>query len=211
MSATARAYQAVRGLILDGTLPPGSRLKEEELAERIGVSRTPIREALRRLVAEGLAAKPDSGAGVLVPDWSYRELEEQFRLRGLMEAHAVTLAASRISDEEIERLQALADAMETCVAHKGDDYLTLNGEFHHTILSAAGSRLLAALMPHLVEVPVINRTFHAYDQAALERSNRHHRELVAALRLRDADWAASVMRSHIANAWHSWSSGMAAP
>lgn len=204
MNATTRAYRSIRALILDGSLPPGCRLKEEELAERIGVSRTPVREALRQLVADGLASRPEQGGGLQVPDLSHDELEEKFHLRGLIEAYAVTIACPRITDEQLDELHRLADAMEACVAHKGGDYIELNAAFHRTILAAADSRLLATLMPHLVEVPVVHRTFHAYDQAALERSNRHHRELVAALRLKDAQWAASVMRSHIANAWHSW-------
>lgn len=211
MNAATRAYQSIRAMILDGTLPPGSRLKEEDLAERVGVSRTPIREALRRLVSEGLAGRPERGGGALVPDLSFDELEEKFQLRGMLEAQAATLAATRIDRAGVDRLQELADRMEACVAHKGGDYIGLNADFHRTILLAAGSRLLQRLMPHVVEMPVVHRTFHAYDRSALERSNQHHRELVAALRLCDPQWAAHVMRSHIANAWHSWAAGMRPP
>ncbi len=206
-SAVDQAYLAIRSGILDGSLQPGCRLKEEELADRIGVSRTPIREALRRLLTDGMAERANGTSAITVAAFSTADIEDSFRLRGLMEAHAVSLAATRIDALQLARLQVLVDEMEQLVntGSKPKSYLNLNGEFHRVILDASGSRRLAQLMPHVVELPIVTRTFHAYDQAALQRSNFQHRELVAALQMKDAEWAAAVMRSHITNAWHSWS------
>jgi DNA-binding GntR family transcriptional regulator len=210
--ASERAYRFIRTGILDGSIEAGSRLKEEELAERIGVSRTPIREALRQLLADGMAERLPGGIAIVVPEFSLTDLEDVFRLRGMLESHAAALAAQRITDEQLKTLQRLVADMERMVESrtKPDAYLDLNGEFHRTILDASGSRRLALLMPQVVELPIIARTFHAYDQAALERSNLHHAGLTTALAARDPDWAAAVMRSHIASAWRSWRDGHAA-
>ena len=205
--ASDRAYQWIRSGILDGSLEPGRRLKEEELAFVIGVSRTPIREAVRRLLNDGMAERLPGASAIAVAAFSSADIEDSFRLRGLLEAHAVSLAASRMNAEQLTRLQYLVDEMERLVntGGKPKGYLDLNSEFHQVILAASDSRRLAQLMPHVVELPIVMRTFDAYDQAALQRSNYQHRELVAALQMRDAEWAAAVMRSHITNAWHSWS------
>ena len=204
--AADRAYLTIRSSILDGSLEPGRRLKEEELAARIGVSRTPVREALRRLLNDGMAERVAGASTISVAEFSTADIEDSFRLRGLLEAHAVSLACGRMRREQLARLQTLVDEMERLVnsGNKPKRYLDLNSEFHRVILEASGSRRLAQLMPFVVELLIVVRTFHAYDQAALQRSNFQHREVVAALQMQDADWAAAVMRSHITNAWHSW-------
>jgi DNA-binding GntR family transcriptional regulator len=204
--ASERAYQHIRQAILRGDLPPGSRLKEEELAAQIGVSRTPIREGLRQLLAEGLADRPDGGATIIVAAFSTADLEDLFRLRAMLESHAAALAAERITDEQIGLLQSLVADMDAMISSgsKPAGYLDSNAAFHRCILEASGSRRLAMLMPHVVEAPFVARTFDAFDREALERSNAHHSEITRALAVRDGEWAAAVMRAHITNAWHSW-------
>jgi DNA-binding GntR family transcriptional regulator len=204
--ASERAYRQIRTGILDGSIAAGTRLKEEELAALIGVSRTPVREALRHLLAEGMAERPEGGAAIMVTEFSLSDLEDMFRLRVMLESHAVALAAQRITADQLACLREMVDDMDRMVAShtKPAAYLDRNSVFHRTILEASGSRRLALLMPHVVELPIVARTFHAYDQAALERSNAHHAELTRALAARDAEWAGAVMRSHIMNAWHSW-------
>jgi DNA-binding GntR family transcriptional regulator len=198
--AVEEAAEALRVAILDGTLRPGSRLGEVELAEQLGVSRTPVREALRRLVAEGLVeVLPNRGARVV--EWSAADLDEIYDLRALLESHGATRAATRISAGELPVLDKLCADMESCAGpgrNRDLDRLAgLNAEFHRRILDASGSARLAALVGTVVRVPLVLRTFHDYTAEALERSSGHHREIVAALRAGDPQWAGSVMRSHV--------------
>ena len=94
--ASERAYAEIRGLILSGDAPPGSSLTEEALADICGVSRTPVREALRRLEAELYVVRSDSQR-LYVADWNSEDLAEMFTLRAMLEAHAAARAASRIT------------------------------------------------------------------------------------------------------------------
>lgn len=199
--AARRAYARIKADIHSGALPPGERLKEELLAERIGVSRTPVREALRRLGTEGLVDfEPNQGA--VVAAWSLRDIEEIFDLRAVLESHGMRLSATRIADSAIDELESLADGMERAVAGgRGADAVErisrLNDRFHKIILEAAGNRRLVRLLASIVEMPVVLRTFALYSDGQLRRSFDHHREMIAALRARDPDWAAAVMASHV--------------
>jgi DNA-binding GntR family transcriptional regulator len=198
--AVQDAVDALRAAILHGELRPGARLGEVELAEQLGVSRTPVREALRRLAAEGLVdISPNRGARVV--SWSVSELEDIYELRALLESHAATRAASRIDEAELPVLEKLCRDMEQC-ADPGrgrdlDRLAALNTEFHRRILDASGSVRLVALVSSVVQIPLVLRTFHDYSAEALQRSLGHHREIVAALRAGDPQWAGSVMRSHV--------------
>ncbi|HEY0832405.1 MAG TPA: GntR family transcriptional regulator [Azospirillum sp.] len=194
------AYQALRAGIIGGRYPAGSPLREITLAAEIGVSRTPIREALRRLDAEGLVdLVPNYGATVCA--WTPRDFEEIFELRALLESHAAARAATRITAAGIEALAELCDGMDAAAQGGRPDRLDriadLNDRFHKGLLSAAESRRLADLLASLVEMPLVLRTYHRYSEDELRRSLGHHREIVAALRAGDGVWAASVMRAHV--------------
>ena len=198
--AAGDAYETLRQSILSGSLAGGKRLGEVDLASDLGVSRTPIREALRRLAAEGLVEiAPNKGARVA--RWSSDDLDEMYRLRAHLEGYGAALAAARIKDSVIEELTELCEKMES---HEGrhtvrdlDRITTLNSNFHAVILDAAGSPRLSSLLSSVVEVPLAFRAFRRYSAEALNRSMGHHRDLVAALSARDGDWAGAVMRSHI--------------
>ena len=110
-----KAYAAIRQAIADQHFQPGERLTEERLAEQIGVSRTPVREALRRLSADGiLELLPNLGARL--PSWSMDELDEIFGLRQVLEAYGAELAAVRISPAQLAELRQLCDSMERLAA-----------------------------------------------------------------------------------------------
>jgi DNA-binding GntR family transcriptional regulator len=198
--AAERAYLDIRAGILTGRHEPGSRLREAELARRIGVSRTPVREALRRLTADGLV-EVSANRGAQVVTYSDGDLEEIFDLRALLESHAHARAAERLDAAAISRLSELADAMEELGT--SDDpaararIAELNREFHGTIIDASGSPLLTTLLQQVIQVPLVHRTFHRYTPEALARSFQHHREIIAALAARDGAWAGAVMRSHV--------------
>ncbi len=197
--AADRVYLAVRRGILDGGRALGSRLREEELAGELGVSRTPVREALRRLESDGLVVlQPHRGA--VVAQYDEDDLEEIFGLRALLEGFGARRAASRIGAPELDRLDELCDRMEAQVARPRpdlDEVSALNLDLHQSVLAAAGNSRLVALLSTVVQVPLVQRTFQRYSPAALSRSMGHHRELVAALRAGDGLWAESVMRSHV--------------
>ncbi len=204
-NAVEKAYAEIRDAIHAGRFPPGTHLKEGELAEMIGVSRTPIREALRRLNAEG-SVHFMRNHGAFVADWSVDEIKEIFDLRAMLEGYAVERAAERASPEQVARLRELAEEMVALEATGTSDALSriaeANGEFHRIITQAAGARRLSTMMAQVIEVPLVLRTFHRYNAEALRRSLRHHMEIVSAFEVRDGTWAGSVMRSHIAAAWH---------
>ncbi len=200
-----KAYSAIRERVLSGEYPAGSRLREEELAEAVGVSRTPVREALRRLDAEGVVEfVPNRGAQVAV--WSRQDLEEIFSLRALLEGYGARLAASKMEPAELEELAALADQMET-IARRGieghyDQMALLNGRFHRLVVEAARNRRLATLVGSIVELPLQQRTLRRYSDEDLTRSMRQHRELIDALAAGDTKWAEAVMQAHVLAARH---------
>jgi len=201
--AVDRVYASLRSGILDGTYPEGTRLGEVELAEALGVSRTPVREALRRLGSEGLVETlPNKGARVRT--WSTRELDAIFDLRALLEGHAAALAAPRISDADLAVMADLVERMEDATAGPGApdyDLITdLNGRFHTAVVAAADNPLLPEVARSFVHVPIVVRTFRRYTPERLRRSMRQHRELFDALAARDAAWAEAVMRTHILSA-----------
>jgi len=197
--AVERAYRQIKTDVLAGIHPIGARLKEEELAEQTGVSRTPVREALRRLNAEGLVDfTPHQGA--YVATWSSQDIEEIFGLRAVLESYGVRLAATRISDLQIDELEAMADAVEAAAEEGALDLgriSRLNDRFHKIMLSAAGNKRLVRLLSGIVEMPIVLRTYGIYTPEQLRRSFNHHRELITALRVRDPDWAAAVMEAHV--------------
>ncbi|MEV0074544.1 MULTISPECIES: GntR family transcriptional regulator [unclassified Amycolatopsis] len=202
-TSTTRTVDALRELILRGDFPAGSRLGEVELAVRLGVSRTPVREALTRLAAEGLVELvPNRGARV--SQWSVEELEGIFDLRTQLEPQLTALAAPNASDADLAALDELAAHMVE-VGHPGpgqdlDALVPLNREFHAKLVALAGHPALAGALATAVHAPVVLRNFHTYDEQSLRRSLAHHVEIVAALRAGDPDWARAVMTAHIRNA-----------
>jgi DNA-binding GntR family transcriptional regulator len=198
--AAERAYAAIRDGILAGDHLQGARLREEELADAIGVSRTPVREALRRLQADGLV-ELGVNRGAQVVSYSDADLVEIFDLRALLESHAHAQAAEVIDAAALGHLRQLAEEMEGLADRRRTRWLDriaeLNRDFHWTIIRAAGSPRLELLLQQVVQVPLVHRTFHRYTPDALQRSFAHHRELISALEARDGTWAGAVMRSHV--------------
>ncbi|SNS71107.1 GntR family transcriptional regulator [Actinomadura mexicana] len=198
--AVDRVYTRLRADILDGVHPPGARLGEAELAATTGASRTPVREALRRLEVEGLVeVLPHRGARV--PDWTPEDLEEIYDLRMLLESAAARRAATRVTAADVDRMDELCRLMEAAVAPGAgqdlDRVANLNTEFHDIVRAAASSGRLVSMLNAVVRLPLVMRTFHRYSPADLARSSAHHRELAAALRAGDGTWAESVTRAHV--------------
>lgn len=196
------AYRFVRDAIISGELKAGQPLQEARLAERIGVSRTPVREALSRLGSEGLVVLERYRRGY-VADFSREDVAEIFRLRAKLEAHGAGRAATRITPAGIERLERLEAEMETVFDDLGwHGHLTqfdiLNNEFHAAIVEAAESPRLEKILASSLELPA--SIFNAYSEPLAERTRRTHRqhhEIISALRARNPDWAEAAMSAHL--------------
>ena len=200
MRAAERAYSTVRDGILHGAYAAGTRLTEQELAHAAGVSRTPVREALRRLHAEGLVQfEPNHGA--VVAQFEPADAEEIFELRALLEPISARRAAERATPDMIAELRSLADQQKLESVRRRGDYLVrigeLNGRFHRLLQAASGSARLEKALAGLIEAPLILRTFGQYTNEELRRSAAQHLELVQALEAHDPQWAHSIMRTHI--------------
>lgn len=198
--AVERAYQLIRGNIVAGRYESGQHLRSEELALAVGVSRTPVREALRRLHSEGLVDFR-TNYGAYVTGWTLGDLDEVFGLRTVLESYAAELAATALTPAEIDQIGVLAETTHTLALEKGpgfrDRIAVANNALHAIIIGAAASRRLSAMISGVMEMPLVMRTLSYYSDDALLRSAGHHRELCAAFRARDPRWAASIMRCHL--------------
>jgi DNA-binding GntR family transcriptional regulator len=203
VTSTGRVLDLLREEILNDAFAPGARLGEVELASQLGVSRTPIREALRQLAAEGLIElTPNRGARVL--SWTLEELESLFELRTTLEPRLTGVAARRATEADITELARLADRMAEVGAPGPDQDLAalipLNRAFHAKLVELADAPAFAAALAGAVRAPLTQRNFRAYDEDSMRRSLAHHREIVAAIRARDPEWARAVMTAHLRNA-----------
>ena len=204
--ASDRAYAAIRAHLLGGQVKAGEQLPEDQLAQITGVSRTPVREAVRRLENELLLVRSDTKR-LFVADWSRDDIEELFTLRQMLECHAAERAAQRLSREQIAALEQINGELTAAVEGPSPDiarFLDANRAFHEVIVEAAESPRLGQLLARLVEAPVVLRTARTYSQDDLRQSARDHDELVAAFAARDPDWARAVMGSHLRRAFHTF-------
>jgi DNA-binding GntR family transcriptional regulator len=194
--------ERLRALILTGEYGPEERLIEEQLAERLGVSRTPVRQALTMLEAEGLVEiTPNRGATVC--SFSIEDVWDIYDLRAVLEGHAARRAAGRIERRELERLRELAREMEG-LPGQFDDHeeeiralVALNQEFHGTIVEASRNRRLERLINRTVEIPLMFKAFYWYTSHERTISNHYHRQILEALENGDADRAEIIMREHV--------------
>lgn len=195
-----RAYQGIRHAILTGDLRPGEHLVEQQLAALTGTSRTPVREALRRLVGEGLATARNRHRFVTV--FSEEEAAVVFDLRATLEGYAAGLAAARIEEHELAHLAALTEAIDALDEDAGDAavrrYAELNDAFHTAIIEATRSHQVRLLAAQAIAIPlVVLKRFVCDQRIDIARSNAQHRDIVAALAQRNADWARAAMAGHI--------------
>ncbi|BCQ27049.1 FCD domain-containing protein (plasmid) [Caballeronia sp. NK8] len=194
-------YVAIKDALAGGQYGAGQYLREEVLARSLGVSRTPVREALRRLDAEGwVETRPNYG--VRVKAWTLQDAREIFEARLLIEPYLAGRAALSIGASDIARLKELADAMLAITQHPTtaescEAWFTANGEFHAIITAAANNARLDRSLRSMKETPLIKWTFDTYDDRDRERSARQHFEIVLALEQRNAAWAEAVTRCHI--------------
>ncbi|CAN5913784.1 GntR family transcriptional regulator [soil metagenome] len=196
-------FERLRRWILEGEYEPDERLVEEQLAERLGVSRTPIRQALTMLEAEGLVElTPNRGATVC--SFSVDEVWDIYDLRAVLEGHAARRAATRIGVSELDELRSLVAEMERTTPQRFADHgeeirwlVARNQEFHGTIVDASLNRRLTTLIRRTVEIPLMFKAFFWYTPHERTISNHYHRQILHALEHGDAERAEIVMREHV--------------
>jgi len=205
MSRTVElAYDFIYSAIASGRLKPGAHIPEEMISAELQVSRTPVREAIRRLETEGLVVLTrNSGADVAL--FSREEIVETFRLRAMLEGYAAERAATRITPAQLAALEKLVQEMLALSRETAEvDLLTntrLNVAFHLAIAEAAQSQRLYALIRALVHVPLTIMHHDGWGvQLAHARGYDEHARIVEALRARDPDLTRSLMQAHILGA-----------
>jgi len=199
-NAAEAAASVIRRAILEGRAAPGEPLREEHLASELGISRTPIREALLILQTEGIVdAAPKRGA--VVRSYEPDEIADLYETRAVLEGHAAARAARHITDAELELLR------ESCARYASmltdGDTVSLvqeNRRFHGRLVAAARSQSTERLIDAVTRVPLIYRSFHWYSPQEKELGLYYHRRILHALERRDAMRAAALMQEHIREA-----------
>jgi DNA-binding GntR family transcriptional regulator len=189
-------YEKLHDEILAGKLAPGSRLKQEELTERLGVSRTPVREALRRLESEGLIQFVRRNLAIvsLIPR---KQIEEIFDLRALIESYAAEKAAERLDEKTSKRLHQLIAEMDACHSKRQTEkLLRSNDEFHRLICSLSGNETLLNVLEQIWRDIRRLRFNYLVTTEGHERSTREHKQLVAALERGDKEVIRKIVREH---------------
>jgi DNA-binding GntR family transcriptional regulator len=195
-SLAERAYLAIRGLIVSLELPPGSVLNERALIERLGIGRTPVREALRRLAQERLV-EVFPRRGMIVTTVEIRDLASLSEIRSVLEAEAARLAAERATSAEREELGALIEELDRHDARDQRALMAFDERIHRTIYRCAHNTFLAETLEEYYVLAL--RIWHlALEQAAeLEAAVQEHRDLLVAIRDGDGERAARIIRTHV--------------
>jgi len=203
MAQVDTAVEMIRERLISGTLTPGERLGEAELAVELNMSRTPVREALRLLSAEGLV-QIHTNRGARVAAWSADELDAVFEIRLRLEGFAARRAAEKATVEQTDHLHEIATRIAFHARPGAERNLAevarYNSQFHLEILDIAASPALSAAVSGVVFLAVLSKTHESFDDAAFQRSVNHHFEIVAAIRAGQGAWAENTMRSHMLSA-----------
>jgi phosphonate utilization transcriptional regulator len=196
-SLTSVVQQEIERRILQGELAPGAKLIEAALAETLGVSRGPVREAFRMLEEAGLV-RQEKNRGVFVRSIPLDEAMEIFDLRALMDEAVGRQLAQAITPEQLRQVRAMVDAMERAVkAGAADAYHLLNLEFHDTLVGFAGNRKLTSIYRRLINELSLFRRMNLVDAKLLPISAGEHRAIVKAIASGNAEAAARAMRHHV--------------
>lgn len=197
-ATTSRAYEAIRESIVSGAYAPGMWLPEPMVAASLGLSRTPVREALRMLAAEG-SVELIHNRGARVTAWDAAAIEEVYRLRALLEGHGAALAARHASEDDVAQIRELQARYESSV-DAGDPARSTarcNNEFHAAVIRASRSPRIASLLDVISSTPLVTRTLQRYTEDDRRRSVVQHRDIITAIQNGDDALAESAMRSHI--------------
>jgi DNA-binding GntR family transcriptional regulator len=192
--SVVKVVSALTELILTGQLPAGAPVREAELADRLQVSRTPVREAIAQLVARGLLTK-ENGRSARVHQPSLEDLVEIYELRSLTESHLAARAAELADARTLARLAKLEEKLRTT---SGDEWFEHHAAFHGTILEAAGRPRFISLANNLKDQsePYV-RLVTKLDESLRVRSAQEHADLLAAMQAHDAETALKLTAAHL--------------
>lgn len=197
-------YANLKEAIINGKLKANQRIREKELAGRFRVSRTPVREAVLRLAAEGFV-HIDSFRSPVVKEISYKELKEIYEVLGALDRLAVSLAIDNLTLKEIKKLEQLEKKMEkNCLLISIEKYMELNVAFHNEIWKAVLNKLLVETL-HSVRDKLLRynyaQIFAFKKSGALERSMQQHRELLKAITAKDKEKLKNLIEKHRGSLW----------
>ena len=189
--------ERLRTSILAHTLGPGSWIDEQALAAEYGISRTPLREALKVLAAEGLVTMK-LRRGAYVTEVSERDLAEVYHLLALLESDAAVAVSQTASVAQIAELEALHDELESRIGDR-DRFFAANERFHMRLLEIADNRWRSQLVADLRKVMKLNRHHSLFKQGRLEASLKEHRRIMTAIKARNGVRVQALMQQHFAN------------
>ncbi|ONI40687.1 GntR family transcriptional regulator [Candidatus Epulonipiscium fishelsonii] len=192
-------FQTIRKAILEGELQPGERLMETQLAEKLGVSRTPIREAIRKLETEGLIIiTPRKGAQVA--PFTQKEIADVLEVRGTLEALAVRLACKRITPKNFLKLDLVITEYEYAVQHKDVNLMIQKDiEFHDIIFAATQNEKLIQMFNNIREQVLRYRITYLKNVTDGAQVLLEHRDIFKSLELKNEEIAAQLITRHIEN------------
>lgn len=199
-SLRTKIYHTLKNAILDGVYKPGESLIEMKLAKELGVSRTPIREALRQLELEGLVTSIPN-KGVIVEGVSPQDVEDIYTIRKMIEGLAARWAAEKISDEQLKEVKDILDLMEFYTEKGNTEKLSeLDSRFHDIIFQASNSRPLESVLTNFHQFIQRARTVSVKAKGRAVHSLEEHRKIYEALAAHDADAAEKAMTEHVGSA-----------
>ena len=193
-----KTYEYLKAGIFSGRFRPGERLAEEHLAEELGVSRTPVREALHKLEQDGLI-EPLESRGFCIPSDSPEEIEDLFELRTVLEGYTLKIICERITDEQIAMLEGIIDKADDALRQKRiDEVFQWNTLFHDTLHGmVADKRRFHSLIVNMRKYVLRYRKDTLQYLGAGKRASDGHRQILLALKLKDPELCDRVMRTHI--------------
>lgn len=209
-----RALIDLRARIISGTIPGGTRLFEVSLAEELGISRTPVREAMSRLVEEGLLERARNG-GFLVRSFACADVLDAIELRGVLEGTAARLAAERGADPQaLDRIKAILARLDACFGTRPEDvdfdaYSEQNAEYHAVLAGLSGSDMLRREIARVTSLPFASPSAFLPDRnrigefrLSLNIAQAQHHALVTAIEAREGARAEALAREHVRAARH---------
>ena len=189
--------ELLRQRIFSRELPPGNWIDELKLAEEYGISRTPLREALKVLATEGLVTMKVR-RGAYVTEVNEKDLTDVYHLLSLLEADAASVVSTQATDAQLKELQMLHDSLEKATKNR-ERFFEINEAFHMHLLEIANNRWRDQMVADLRKVMKLNRHNSLLKAGRIEESLNEHRAIMAAMAGRNADLAAHNMRTHFAN------------
>jgi len=196
------AKRNIQEWIVTGRFHPGQQIKEEDISQRLSISRPPVREALKMLEAAGLVFRKPR-RGVFVPEMTEKDMWEIYTLKATLYEMATGLAMDVISKQEISKLESYVKKMEVCVEKEPLDvlrYQDLHKVFHNSIMGIAGNDRLRTFALNLHNQVTLFSYKSLQDKNHLNSSVRYHREIVNAMKNKDGSLACRLMKEHVLNA-----------